>query len=332
MFGYIVRRLVSAFLVVVLTSMIVFAAVLQGPTNPAQPLVRPQRQVHAGEAGHPDRAARLQRPVVHQYGIWVGGLFQDREIDFGATYHCDAPCLGISYRTRTEVTDRAGRRSSRPPSRSRSAAPRSTSRWACCSAPLPPETRDRDRPRAGRFSVVVSAIPYYVVALMAWIYISLKWKLIEDTTYHPLTENPVAWATGLLLPWACIGLTFSTSYARYSRGQMIETLGEDYVRTAVAKGSRGAAWWSNHALRAAIVPDHHDLRPRLRLPARPAPSSPSRSSRSTASVAGPSRPSSRRPTSRSSPRPSCSPPTVIVLANLIVDLLYAVIDPRVRLA
>ena len=42
---------------------------------------------------------------MHQYGIYVGGLFHDREIDFGATYHCDAPCLGISYRTRGEVTD-----------------------------------------------------------------------------------------------------------------------------------------------------------------------------------------------------------------------------------
>ena len=75
---------------------------------------------------------------------------------------------------------------------------------------------------------------------MAWIFISLQWQLIEDTSYHPLTEGPLAWATALALPWACIGLTYSTSYARYSRGQMIETLGEDYVRTAEAKGASSA--------------------------------------------------------------------------------------------
>ena len=89
---------------------------------------------------------------------------------------------------------------------------------------------------------------------MAWIYISLQWKLIENTSYHPLTEDPVAWATGLALPWLVIGLDFSTSYARYSRGQMIETLGEDYVRTAVAKGVSERGVVVRHALRAAIVP------------------------------------------------------------------------------
>ena len=40
-----------------------------------------------------------------------------------------------------------------------------------------------------------------MIALMAWIFISLQWKLIEDTSYHPLTEDPVAWATALALPW-----------------------------------------------------------------------------------------------------------------------------------
>ena len=71
----------------------------------------------------------------------------------------------------------------------------------------------------------------------------------------PFTENPAAWAAGLLLPWLVLGLTTSTAYARYTRGQMVETLGEDYVRTAVAKGASDAHGSScSHALRAAIVP------------------------------------------------------------------------------
>ena len=92
------------------------------------------------------------------------------------------------------------------------------------------------------FSVLISSIPYYVIALLVWIYVSLQWKLIENTSYTPFTEDPVAWFTGLLLPWLAIGLAFSTSYARYSRGQMIETMGEDYVRTAVAKGAPSGGW------------------------------------------------------------------------------------------
>jgi peptide/nickel transport system permease protein len=181
------------------------------------------------------------------------------------------------------------------------------------------------------FSVFVSAIPYYVIALLVWIYVSLVWKLIQDTSYHPITQDPVHWFTGLALPWLVIGFTGSTAYARYSRGQMIETLGEDYVRTAVAKGVSERNVVVRHALRAAIVPIitifgldfaylltgtvfteqifQIDGIGRWAIQALRSPSDfPVISA--TVLIAA----------------------VIIVLANLIVDLLYAVIDPRVRLA
>ena len=104
MFGYIVRRLLSAFLVVVLTSMIVFVLFFKGPSNPAQPLCDLNGKCTPEKLALLTEQMGFNEPMVQQYGIWVGGLFHDREIDFGATYHCDAPCLGISYRTRGEVT------------------------------------------------------------------------------------------------------------------------------------------------------------------------------------------------------------------------------------
>src|SRR3954451_6756262 len=105
MFGYIVRRLISAFLVVVLTSMIVFALFFKGPSNPAQPLCDLNGKCTKEKLAILTEQLGLNDSIVHQYGIFVGGLFHDRDIDFGATYHCDAPCLGISYRTRGQVTD-----------------------------------------------------------------------------------------------------------------------------------------------------------------------------------------------------------------------------------
>ncbi len=104
------------------------------------------------------------------------------------------------------------------------------------------------------FSVVVSSIPYYVVALLIWIFFSLQWQIFPDTSYHPFLQNPATWAYGLILPWLAIGVTQSTSYARFTRGQMIETLSEDYIRTATAKGVRSNRVIMRHALRAAIVP------------------------------------------------------------------------------
>jgi peptide/nickel transport system permease protein len=331
MFGYIVRRLMSAFLVVTLTSMLVFVLFFKGPSNPAQPLCDLNGKCTPEKLALLTDQLGFNDPIVNQYGIWVGGLFRDREINFGATYHCDAPCLGISYRTRGEVTNELFEKLPATISIAIGGAAIYLTLGVLLGI-IAARRRGTavDRGLVG-FSVLVSAIPYYVIALMAWIFISLEWKLIEDTSYHPLTQNPAAWAAGLLLPWACIGLAYSTSYARYSRGQMIETLGEDYVRTAVAKGASDRRVVVNHALRAAIVPIvtifgldfaflltgtvfteqifQIDGIGRWAILALRSPADFPVVAATTLLVA-----------------------VVIVVANLIVDLLYAVIDPRVRLA
>lgn len=331
MFGYVVRRLMSAFLVVVLTSMIVFLLFFKGPSNPAQPLCDLNGKCNKEKLALLTESLGLNDSITHQYAIFVGGLFKDREIDFGATYHCDAPCLGISYRSRGEVTNELF---SKFPA-TISIAVGGSLIYLTLGVLLGTIAARRrgtfvDRGLVG-FSVFVSAIPYYVVALLAWIFISLKWKLIEDTSYHPLTQDPLHWASGLALPWLVIGLTSSTAYARYSRGQMIETLGEDYVRTAVAKGVSDRGVVIRHALRAAIVPiitifgldfaflltgtvfterifDIDGIGRWGILALRSPVDFPVVSA--TVLVAA----------------------VIIVIANLVVDLLYAVIDPRVRLS
>jgi peptide/nickel transport system permease protein len=58
----------------------------------------------------------------------------------------------------------------------------------------------------------------------------------------------------MMLPWLVLASTSLTDYARFTRGQMVETLGEDYIRTARAKGVRSTRVLFRHALRAAIVP------------------------------------------------------------------------------
>ncbi len=111
-------------------------------------------------------------------------------IDFGATYHCSAPCLGISYRSRGEVTSEL---LSKFPA-TISIAVGGSVIYLSLGVLLGTIAARRRGTAMDRglvaFSVFVSAIPYYVVALMAWIFISLKWKLIEDTSYHPITAGP----------------------------------------------------------------------------------------------------------------------------------------------
>jgi len=73
-------------------------------------------------------------------------------------------------------------------------------------------------------------------------------------SYVPLIEDPWRWFTALILPWLVLASTFTAVYARLLRGNMIEVLSEDYVRTARAKGlSERRVVWS-HGLRAAVTP------------------------------------------------------------------------------
>jgi peptide/nickel transport system permease protein len=254
MAGFIVRRLMSSFLVIVMTSMFVFALFFLGPSNPAGPVCDAQGRCTAERLEAIEEQMGLNDSVVTQYGAFVGGLFRDRTISLGAEYTCEAPCLGISYGTRGEVRKELVEKYPATLSVALGGAAIYLSlgvflgvlaaRWRGTTA---------DRLLVGG-SLVVSSVPYYLFALLAWIFLTLQWSVFPATGYTPLTENPVAWASGLLLPWLVIGVTNSTQYARFTRGSMVETLGEDYIRTATAKGVKSNRVVFRHGLRAAIVP------------------------------------------------------------------------------
>jgi peptide/nickel transport system permease protein len=173
----------------------------------------------------------------------------------GATYHCDAPCLGISYISHEEV--RKVMMSKYPVTISVAIGGSIVflsvgvtmgalaARWRGSVADKSLVTG----------SLLLSSIPDYVVCLVAWIYLVNSWGIFNDgNTYQPLTQNPAAWFGALLLPWLVLGLSSSTDYARFTRGSMAEVMGEDYVRTAIAKGISSNRVVFQHVLRAAIVP------------------------------------------------------------------------------
>ena len=237
MAGFIIRRVISSFLVVVLTSMFVFALFFLGPSNPAGPVCQASGKCTAERLALIEEQMGLNESVVTQYGAFAKGIFVDRTITIGSEYDCDAPCLGISYGTRATGHRRAAREVPRHP------VDRHRRRDDLPDARRPPRRAGRALARhRGRRSCSWAAacwchsIPYYLFALLAWIFLTLQWSIFPATGYTPLTENPGAWFAGLLLPWVVIGVTFSTQYARFTRGSMVETLGEDYIRTATAKG------------------------------------------------------------------------------------------------
>jgi peptide/nickel transport system permease protein len=254
MFGYIVRRLISAFLVVVIISMMTFAMFFYGPSDPAGMLCGQQGQCTKEREAQIERGLGLDKSGVTQYSEWVQGLFRDREINMGTTYECAAPCLGVSYNRKQEVRELI-----------QDALPATVSLALGAAAlyftvgivvgSLAAKYRGTAGDRglvAG--SLLISSIPYYLFALLAWIYLINKWQIFPDSGYTPFTENPGAWFSGLLLPWIVLATANMVNYARFSRGSMVEVLGEDFIRTATAKGLSKNRAIFKHGLRAAIVP------------------------------------------------------------------------------
>ena len=78
--------------------------------------------------------------------------------------------------------------------------------------------------------------------------------IFPDYGYIGFTDDPVGWAQHLVLPWITLALIFAATYSRLTRGQLLDVMGEDYVRTARAKGLSERRVVYRHGLRSAITP------------------------------------------------------------------------------
>jgi peptide/nickel transport system permease protein len=148
-------------------------------------------------------------------------------------------------------------------------------------------------------------------------------------TWTPLHVNPLAWADNLALPWITLALVSAAVYARLSRSSLNAALHEDYIRTARAKGLSERRVFYRHALRAALTPLMSQFGIDL------------------AAVLGgvvvvevvfgiPGLGHQLITAVRTEDLPTIQgiallTSAFVVIANLVVDLLYAVIDPRVHI-
>jgi len=95
-----------------------------------------------------------------------------------------------------------------------------------------------------------------------WVGIVLRYFLAEkpanppfpDGEYVPLTVDPVQWAYHLILPWFCLSILFIGFYGRVLRSNMLDSMNEDYVRTAKAKGVPPKRVLTKHVLRNSLIP------------------------------------------------------------------------------
>lgn len=254
MLGFIVRRLAAMLLVMLLVSFLTFTLFYKGATNPAAILCEAQNRCTAEKLAILEKRMGFDKGLMVNYGEFLKGMFVDRTIYQGAEIRCEAPCFGVSYKTGEEITKDFLTRYPATLSLALGAA----LLFLLIGVPIGIlAARYRGSP-FDKFlvtsSLMIASVPYYILALATWIYLTQIFPIFPDSEYVSPFQNPVGWFTGLLLPWLVLALAFSPTYARYTRGQMVETLGEDYIRSAQAKGVSPRGVMFKHAFRATLVP------------------------------------------------------------------------------
>ena len=182
----------------------------------------------------------------------------------------------------------------------------------------------------------ISAHPIWIGLIFAWLF-GYKWGLTPITGYADVFNpppgqpgGPVQWAYHLILPWLTFMILFAALYVRMIRANVIETLNEDYVRTARAKGAPESVVMRSHVLRNAMLPVVTMLGMDIGLALGGA-----IFTETVYSLPGLGRTSVQALNNYDVPTVMgviVFATIVIIVFNLIVDLLYAVIDPRIRLA
>jgi peptide/nickel transport system permease protein len=244
-FRYLVRRILWAAVLLVAVTWVSFVIFFIVPANPARAMTGPQAP--------PERVERVEKmlglddPVPVQYGRFMRDLVVHQS-------------LGRSFATRQQVNDII-----------KAAAPVTASLvfggvviWLAIAFPIGILSALRPRTLLDRFAMVfvligVSAHPVWIGLILSYV-VGFKLGLTPLGGYcdmiNPSTQcgGPVEWAHALVLPWFTFALLYAALYTRMIRANVMETMNEDYVRTARAKGAPESRVMKTHILRNAMLP------------------------------------------------------------------------------
>ena len=339
MAAYIVRRVLLMITLLFVLSMAVFVLFNMLPGDPARltcgksctPIVIEQNRHRLG----------YDLPPHEQYIKFVSGLF------FGRTFSenspepivCEAPCLGYSYNRHEEVLSLIVR-----------SAP--VTFWLAIGAfilwiAVGVSLGIFAALRRGRWpdrlvlgvSLIGYSLPSFFFGLVLVFFVIIKWQWLPFPSYptganpgETLTapfRDPIAFLQTMILPWIVLAILYAAFYMRLTRNQVLEVFNDDFVRTARAKGLPERTVVVKHALRAGLTPivtaAGLDLAGLLggAIISESIFSLPGLGALSVDSITNSDLPLITGITLVTA--------SLIIVANFVVDLLYAVIDPRVRL-
>ncbi len=334
MIYFIIRRLILTVFLLLLVSMITFAIFFLVPRLAGQTAYQLAAQ-YVGRNPIPSEIKAveiklgLNAPLYLQYGRYIKGIVAGIHYNNGTDIsYCPFPCFGYSFRNQQPVWPQLI--SDAPVTLS--IAVGAAVLWLIGGVSIGVLSALRRGSFFDRLSMGIAlagvSLPVFFTGLIALELFSYKWPIFPNVHWVPLTENPLLWARNLFLPWVTLAFLYAALYARLTRAGMLETMGEDYIRTARAKGLRERRVVVRHGLRAALTPIVTIFGLDLGLLLGGAIltettfSFPGLGQFTILAIQNQDLPEIMGVVMIAS--------FFIVIANMIVDILYAVVDPRVR--
>ncbi len=245
-FRFLLQRLFWAIFVFVIATLAVYLIYYVVPRNPAARVI--PGYVSAAVARRDLSQLHLDVPVYQQYWIFLWNMFRHGSLGFS---YLD----GLSVRSLI----------ARDVPVTASVVVGGVVLWLGLSIPLGVLSALRPRSlldRAGMVFVLVGvSVPsVWIGLILAYVFgFRLGWTPIGDyCSFSPsplgLCSGPTYWAYHLILPWTTFALVYAALYTRMTRASVAETLTEDYIRTAVAKGAAGRRLLLHHVLRNSLLP------------------------------------------------------------------------------
>ncbi|HVD14320.1 MAG TPA: ABC transporter permease [Actinomycetota bacterium] len=243
MTAFLVRRGLFGLLVLWIVSVAVFLLFFVTPHDPARTI--------AGRLATPQTVALvnhrlgLDRPLIDQYGSFAWRLLHG---DLGYSYYNSEPVRALLF-SRLPVTA--------------SLALGAAVLWLVVGIGVGVVAARRPRSLADRggtlFVLTGLSMPTFLLGLLLIYFLFFKLHLagidlFPASGYVALTQDPAGWAQHLILPWITLAMVIAATYSRLTRSSLLEVLGEDYIRTARSKGLSERRVVYRHGLRSALTP------------------------------------------------------------------------------
>ncbi len=238
MAAFLIRRLVHAIPILFLVSLIVFLLLRWLPGDPAQLIL--------GQEATPEALAALRtklgldRPLPVQYVTWLAGVVRG---DLGVSLITNQPVLQVIL-------------SKLPPTVELAVGAFTFSLLVAIPAGIISATRRGSAAdyAATMFAFAGLSIPNFWLGIMLLLFFAVQLKWLPASGYVPLWQDPAQNLKVMILPILATGMREAAIVTRQMRSSLLETLGQDYIRTAWAKGLRERAVLFGHAFKNGLIP------------------------------------------------------------------------------